>query len=323
MRPCSGCCFNMTDTNNNTAGGKEMGYKSPLIFSSAARTCDRPSRHRVTVDQDSSPRQNDANNNNAKRSNAIRCSATSLQTDTSQKSRLANRIAVAGIAIILFIQGTTLLQLFTHNSIDPQKQDDAPHDFTPPSLKHEPYNISQLPQLWKASQFTGMNSDISQKKIIVIVSHCNKPLHWMQDYIVNGTFFVIARIYIISKCGEQPLGAPEGAVVQAMSNVGRCDHTYAYFITEILPQEVGVNSSVAKQRESIVVFIKDNIKNNHQRLEKYHSLETMVRLASSSNGFGCNGSPPRDGSAYHDTIKLSQFRIGEYTRSKGYAPNGK
>jgi hypothetical protein len=144
----------------------------------------------------------------------------------------------------------------------------------------------------------------------------------MQDYIVNGTFFVIARIYIISKCGEQPLGAPEGAVVQAMSNVGRCDHTYAYFITEILPQEVGVNSSVAKQRESIVVFIKDNIKNNHQRLEKYYSLETMVRLASSSNGFGCNGSPPRDGSAYHDTIKLSQFRIGEYTRSKGYAPNG-
>ena len=97
---------------------------------------------------------------------------------------------------------------------------------------------------------------------------------------------------------------------------------YAYFITEILPQEVRVNSSVAKQRESIVVFIKDNINNNHQRLEKYHGLETMVRLASSSNGFGCNGSPPRDGSAYHDTIKLSQFLIGEYTRSKGYAPNG-
>jgi hypothetical protein len=36
---------------------------SPLIFVSAARTRDRPSRHRVTADQDSSPRQNDANHN--------------------------------------------------------------------------------------------------------------------------------------------------------------------------------------------------------------------------------------------------------------------
>jgi hypothetical protein len=264
------------------------------------------------------------NNNNAKRSNAIlRFSATSLQTARiiSQKSRLANRIAVAGIVIILFIQGT-LLWLFTHNSIDPQKQDhDAPYDFTPPSLKHEPYNISQLPQLWKASQFTGMNSDISQKKIIVVVSHCNKPLHWMQDYIVNGTFFVIARIYIISKCGEQPLGAPEGAVVQAVSNVGREGHTYAYFITEILPQEVGVNSSVAKQQESIVVFLKDTTWKNHgQQLEELRNLETMVRLASSSNGFGCFGSPPKHGSAYHNITMLSQFEIDNY--DSGYAPNG-
>ena len=75
----------------------------------------------------------------------------------------------------------------------------------------------------------------------------------MQDYIGS---FVITRIYIISKCKEQPLGAPEGAIVQTLSNVGRCNHTYAYFFTEILPQEVGVDSSVAKQRESIVVFIK-------------------------------------------------------------------
>jgi len=48
----------------------------------------------------------------------------------------------------------------------------------------------------------------------------------------------------------------------------------------------------------------------------------MVRLASSSNGFGCYGSPRKDASAYHDTTKLSQFVIGEYTRSKGYSPNG-
>ena len=218
----------------------------------------------------------------------------------------------------MFLQVNLLLK--SHNSIGPQKEDDY---FIAPNLKHEPYNISQLPGLWKASQFTGMNSDISQKKVIIVVSHCNKPLHWMQDYIKKyGTFFVVTKIYIISKCGEQPLGAPEGAVVHAISNVGRCDHTCAHFITEFLPQEVGVDSSVAEQQESIVVFIKDNIKNNHQGLEEYYSFETMVRLASSSNGFGCYGSPRKHASAYHDTTKLSQFQIGEYTRSKGYSPNG-
>jgi len=50
-----------------------------------------------------------------------------------------------------------------------------------------------------------------------------------------------------------------GAVVQVLSNVGREGHTYVHFITEILPQEVGVGSSVAKQRESIVVFLQDDI----------------------------------------------------------------
>ena len=278
-----------------------------------------------------------ANNINAKqyqhRANAVRCSGTSLQQTArifSQKSNamkwrsLVNKIALAGIAIIIFIQGNLLKTLMSDNSIGPKKEDNALHDFiASPHLKHEPYNISQLPGLWKASQFTGMNSDASQKKVIVVASHCNTPLNWMKDYIVNGSFFVVSRVYIISKCGEQPLGAPEGAVVQAITNVGGCDHTYAYFITEILPQEVRVGSSVAKQRESIVVFIKDTIMYNNKRLEEYRSLETMVRLASSSNGFGCYGSPPKHASAYHDTTKLSQFRIGRYKRlSKGYSPNG-
>ena len=216
----------------------------------------------------------------------------------------------------MFIQGKLLLNSHINNS--PQKEDNAPqHNFrittTTPSLKHDPYNISQLPGLWKASQFTGMNSDISRKKIIIVVSHCNKPLHWMQDYIGS---FVITRIYIISKCGEQPLGAPEGTVMLTLSNVGRCDHTYAYFITEILPQEVGVDSSssIAKQRESIVVFIKDNM-NNHQGFEELRNFESMVRLASSSNGFGCNSSPLKHASTYHNISMLSQFEIGGYSGS--------
>ena len=179
----------MAVNTNNTAGAK----RSPLVAAAADAsfsTRDPPSRHqRVTVDQD-------RNDNSAKGSpdqdRAVRyCSATILQTACifSQKSRLVNRIAVAGIAIMMFLQGNLLFK--SHNSIGPQKEDDY---FIAPNLKHEPYNISQLPGLWKASQFTGMNSGTSQKKVIVVVSHCNKPLHWMQDYIVNGTFFVVTRI---------------------------------------------------------------------------------------------------------------------------------
>ena len=231
-------------------------------------------------------------------------------------------IAAAGIAIIMFIQGKLLLSGHINNS--PQKEDIAPqHNFritttttTTPSLKHDMYNISQLPGLWKASQFTGMNSDISQKQIIVVVSHCKKPLHWMHDYIGS---FVITAIYIISKCGEQPLGAPEGAIVQTLSNVGRCDHTYAYFITEILPKEVRVNSSIAKRRESIVVFVKDNMI-NHQGFEELRNFGSMVRLASSSNGFGCNSSPLEHASAYHNISVLSQFEIGGYSGSNDDVP---
>jgi len=77
---------------------------------------------------------------------------------------LVNRIAVAGIAIIIFIQGNLLKSLMSDNSIGHKKEDNALHDFIAPNLKHEPYNISQLPGLWKASQFTGMNSDVSKKR---------------------------------------------------------------------------------------------------------------------------------------------------------------
>ena len=257
-------------------------------------------------------------------------SVRSLQQKLKQRScflskGVINGIAAAGIAIIMFIQGKLLLSGHINNS--PQKEDIAPqHNFrittttttTTPSLKHDMYNISQLPGLWKASQFTGMNSDISQKQIIVVVSHCNKPLHWMHDYI-GSSLFVITAIYIISKCGERPLGAPGGAIVQTLSNVGRCDHTYAYFITEILPKLVGGSSSIAKRRESIVVFIKDNMI-NHQGFEELRSFESTVRLASSSNGLGCNSSPLERASAYHNISMLSQFEIGGYSGSNDDVP---
>jgi len=77
----------------------------------------------------------------------------------------------------------------------------------------------------------------------------------------------------------------------------------------------GVDSLVAKQRESIVVFIKDNM-NNHQGFEELRNFESMVRLASSSNGFGWNSSPLKHASTYHNITMISQFEIGGYSGSK-------
>ena len=39
------------------------------------------------------------------------------------------------------------------------------------------------------------------------------------------------EVHVYSKCGRRPVGAPTGAFVHEVANVGRCDHTYAHHIT--------------------------------------------------------------------------------------------
>ncbi len=106
----------------------------------------------------------------------------------------------------------------------------------------------------------------------------------MQEYIKGFKNSTLRSIHIISKCGEEVKGAPEGAVVQVLPNVGRCDHTYAYFLTRILPEIVEVEG---KHRESIAVFVKDDISAANQLHSPLRSFETLALLASSSNGFAC------------------------------------
>ena len=66
--------------------------------------------------------------------------------------------------------------------------------------------------LWRANRYPGMVSSVEEaihKKVHVVVSHCNKPLNWMSDYL-NG-FTNVASIHVISKCGHEVEGAPMGA----------------------------------------------------------------------------------------------------------------
>ena len=95
--------------------------------------------------------------------------------------------------------------------------------------------------LWHATQYTGMPSNVtlSQKKIHIIVSHCMSSLDWFPKY-TEG--FNITSIQIISKCGEEVKGAPDGVVVHVLPNVGRCDHSFVYFITTIYPIYLQANT---------------------------------------------------------------------------------
>ena len=70
------------------------------------------------------------------------------------------------------------------------------------------------------------------KKLHFVVSH-----GWMQNYI-QGFTNISASIHVISKCGNKMEGAPKNAQIQVLPNVGRCDHTYAYYITRVLPKMV-------------------------------------------------------------------------------------
>ena len=164
--------------------------------------------------------------------------------------------------------------------------------------------------LWHATQYTGMPSNVtlSQKKIHIIVSHCMSSLDWFPKY-TEG--FNITSIQIISKCGEEVKGAPDGVVVHVLPNVGRCDHSFVYFITTIYPKIFA-----GKHRESIAVFLKDQFSTSNHHGSQLRSFKSLVSLASSSNGFGCLSEKylrrlPR-ASAYHDKHALLKFHLSRY-----------
>ena len=188
--------------------------------------------------------------------------------------------------------------------------------------------------LWKGERYpdratstpeADAGADLHSEKIHIVVSHCKSSLEWMSDFTKGHT---IASIHIITKCGDPVVGAPDGATIEVMPNVGRCDHTYAYYITShiaqrVLPEDV---------EESVVIFLKDDISlfNFHQS-GRWSNLGEMIQLASSENGFAC-GIIPGDVqfghhnfflSAYHEVKTLFDFSMENYGRNKkGYVSDG-
>ena len=126
----------------------------------------------------------------------------------------------------------------------------------------------------------------------------------------------VVNIHIISKCGHKVEGAPLNATVETnIPNVGRVDHSYAYYISSVIPTLVNNNS---QGNDTIVVFLKDTTSDIvHQKQLVSVDFKSMIRGAASSNGFACN-LIPKDISmgAYHDRDQLSAFNIKRYKKGE-------
>lgn len=183
--------------------------------------------------------------------------------------------------------------------------------------------------LWKANTFSPLdNKDPDTKRIHIVISHCKNDLWWLSNFTKGHD---IASTHVITKCGIPVEGAPDSATIQVLPNVGRCDHTYAYYINKLLDQKI----VKGEEKDSIVVFLKDDMsqENFHQVLGgKWRDLDSLIRLASSTNGFGCGVELPDTSdelkgmspSAYHDTSVFFEFRMHHFygRNEKGYTKDG-
>ena len=188
--------------------------------------------------------------------------------------------------------------------------------------------------LWRADRYparaqatpqANSDDDFSSPKVHIILSHCKSSLEWLNSFIEGHN---ISSIHIVSKCGEPVIGAPEIATIEVYANVGRCDHTYAYYITSILSNLLLPED----EEDSIVVFLKDDMssQNLHQS-GHWNDFSAMIQLASSDNGFACGVVPGEVDfgpysfflSAYHETKTLLDFKMDDYGRNiKQYDSDG-
>eukprot|EP00930_Biecheleria_cincta_P040026 TRINITY_DN27460_c0_g1_i1.p1 TRINITY_DN27460_c0_g1~~TRINITY_DN27460_c0_g1_i1.p1 ORF type:complete len:324 (-),score=54.44 TRINITY_DN27460_c0_g1_i1:159-1094(-) len=167
--------------------------------------------------------------------------------------------------------------------------------------QHQEFNSSaKCPSLWTGGGQVGKPSEVD-----IVVSHCNHDLSWLKREIaqLSNAGMPVKKITVFSKCGAQVTGAPDGATVTALPNVGRCDHTMAHYMSQ--------ESSKTKHPGHIVLFIKDT-HFLHQLGERMRPLHEVVGLAAGPAGFGCGHETTGTGSVFHDTAILGKFTMKTY-----------
>jgi len=174
--------------------------------------------------------------------------------------------------------------------------------------------------LWRGTHLEEKFPELDKAATIdLVVSHCDLPIDWIFEWAAPLEFRTIS---IFSKCGKAVIGAPENAKIIRMENVGRCDHTYAYYMANY--------HSEAKEKGSknsdFVVFFKDNDNSHRNHYSRHKKLNEIVPLAKEF-GFACHEEsnwvwsqsgallhPICQISYYHDWATLEKFETEQYSR---------
>jgi len=110
--------------------------------------------------------------------------------------------------------------------------------------------------------------------ITLVISQCLKDLSWVNNF-TRGYEERIRKIYIYSKCGKKVTNAPFHAEVIELDNVGRCDHSFAYWMARMADDTPD---------NDVIIFMKDN-RDMHQ-VANWRTLSDMLRITS-VQGFAC------------------------------------
>ena len=185
---------------------------------------------------------------------------------------------------------------------------------------------SQDDALWRGARFHETNTpdlDTRTARIDLVVSHCDRPVDWIFEW-ADPLGFRNTTIY--SKCGKPVVGAPPGAKIVRLENVGRCDHTYAHFMANY-PSDG--SSSSQQQHSDFVLFLKDNDNSHRSHYGRHKSLDELMSLTNEF-GFACHEEsnwiwsqrifdqsgvhPICEISYYHGWDNLREYAVEKYAR---------
>ena len=131
-------------------------------------------------------------------------------------------------------------------------------------------------------------------KVHVVVAYCKASLMWLSmdihHLIETYPYVSVTDVFVYTKCGIDPTDAPPGAVLKQLSNVGRCDHTYAHHMADL-------SKNNSNSDPDVIVFVKDSTLIHQQA--KSRTLYHMILQAASNVGFACGRTP---------SIKKERFR---------------
>jgi len=168
-------------------------------------------------------------------------------------------------------------------------------------------NDAIMHSLWRGVLRDDDGDPFSQN-IHIIIAYCSHELSWITNH-ENMAKYQYASITIISKCGNPVEGAPEGSTIVELPNAGRNDHSFVYYITNLL--DTAMAESNSDIHNSIVFFIKDNA---FKSSSWFQHIDDMAIMASSRIGFGCGTPGPFGYSAYADYDVISSFSSPGYVQ---------